>query len=764
MTPRHVALSLAVAGALLASPGTSAIRAEDPPPEPEYVMFDLGDFAPAAINDRGDMLLNSSSGAPVAFVGTLNERDELEIRIVPPVFPGPVIGRALTPDGNVVGISRAGEDLDFGSPPMEPGVLVPYDRGFRTVGGGHLVLEPFVFPGYQSPSAQRSEGWAVNASGLVAGDSTTVSNFEYRATTWGGDGKPKVLSTSLSRARGINSAGKVVGFTREGFPTRVTLWYQGGEFPIDLPDSFSASAADINDKDQVVGSRDVLTPGNPPYPHAFLTQLDGVTVASNVDLGVLPTGRDSAATAINEEGVVVGHSSALVPKTRPEDPDLFEYRAVRWKARVIAELKALVDPESPGILFDTQSQQPVPFELTTATAINEAGDILCTGTQGGSPANHAYLLRARVTGLSVSPRAVAFGEVPAGDTAEQAIVVTNRSAETQRVRLGRTKKPFAVTGETKFILAPGEQRTVTVRAGVKDDGDFSGELVFSADLAAPVTASLSVTGVPPIAIDPATVDFGRTWGKGVRDVTLTNRRNVRVTAGIFVGKRAFALPGGKNVVLEALQSKTVQVEFAPTVVPETVGALTVKPDAARAAPSSATLRGQGASTLRVRSVTGEVTIRHGVGPFDILEEGDELAFDAEIATGIESGVTVVFPDGGTMDLRQLTQLRVATLVLAPDRRDVEIQLRVGQMKAEITPQKSIDTNFDVATPTATASVRGTTFDVIYDEATGTSTTRVTEGKVLVTPADPLLKKVMVKAGKQVHVTSTTISALEAYIP
>lgn len=60
-------------------------------------------------------------------------------------------------------------------------------------------------------------------------------------------------------------------------------------------------------------------------------------------------------------------------------------------------------------------------------------------------------------------------------------------------------------------------------------------------------------------------------------------------------------------------------------------------------------------------------------------------------------------------------------------------------------------DFRVKTPTDVSSVRGTRFTVRYDARTQVSTTLVEEGVVQVTPTNPSLKPVTLRAGERVEV-------------
>lgn len=758
--PRTPWFRLAALAAALAA-GDGGLRADEPPAAYEYVMHALGAVDAAGLNDAGLMVLNTDVGGalPRSYLAVLNAQNERETTLIPgiPGSNGSVTARRISESGVVVGIAHGGDVLE------ERGTgtgIHPFFRGFRHGGAttdlGYLDILQIGIPLEQDYFA--SEAFDISSTGRIVGQLRTAPvATQYRAVVWAaGAAPPVLLSAAQSCATAVDTSGRIVGWTRSGILQRATLWHEGGEHDIDVAGSFVATPHDMNDQGQVVGARLVISPPNPPYDHAFLTQLNGTAVASNVDLGVLPTGRDSRALAINEAGLVVGSSSVEY------SPGLFEERAARWKDGVIADLNALVDPDSPGVPRDEQTTIPLPWRVTRAVDVNASGAILCRGTvdAGSGPELRSFLLKPKVAGLDVQPRALSFGDVPAGDKAEREVLVSNGTSETLKIRLAKPAKPFTLAAPAPFALAPGASKIVRVRLAMKDDGDASGALVVSSDRGSNVTATLSARSVAPIRITPAPLDFGKVWGTATDEVTLTNLSQKRIRVALSGVKKPFALRGPASFVLEPESTRDVVLDLEPTAPGEVRGSLVVTPSTARAASTTVALAGAGASTIRVRTVTGEVTHREGVGDFEFLEEGAELDENREIATGVESGVELEFPDGGTMTLRELTQIRTATLFFAPDRRDVVIQLEVGEVKAKITPRKTLETNFEVATPIATAGVRGTEFETVHDEATGTTTVRVTEGKVEVAPTGAGLKKVLVRAGRQVRVTADSVSKPE----
>jgi probable HAF family extracellular repeat protein len=178
-----------------------------------------------------------------------------------------------------------------------------------------------------------------------------------------------------SEATGINSAGQVVGESTSSRlqSPRATLWQASG-VAVDLNTFLSAgsswvleTASAINDSGQIVGSGQING-----QSHAYrLTLPSGGGTAAIIDLGTLPGGTGSAATAISGNGLVVG--TADVPN--PSDPlGGTVGHAFLYSAGTMTDLGTL-----PGG-FDSQ-----------AAGVNDAGAVVGIATVGGMSPQHAFL-------------------------------------------------------------------------------------------------------------------------------------------------------------------------------------------------------------------------------------------------------------------------------------------------------------------------------------------------------------------------------------
>jgi probable HAF family extracellular repeat protein len=173
------------------------------------------------------------------------------------------------------------------------------------------------------------------------------------------------LGGPWSQAAGINDAGKVVGGSPASDEGGVHAFlYSGGQMSdLGTLGGSQSYASDINNTDKVVGSSNTNDFNQPE--RAFL--YSGGVMS---DLGTLG-GDQSRAFGINDADKVVGSS----------DVGDGTIHAFLYSDGVMRDLNSLI-PANSG------------FELTSAAAINDNGDIVGYGYNQGSPGpEHAFLLR-----------------------------------------------------------------------------------------------------------------------------------------------------------------------------------------------------------------------------------------------------------------------------------------------------------------------------------------------------------------------------------
>ena len=158
-------------------------------------------------------------------------------------------------------------------------------------------------------------------------------------------GKKAILSIGecggSSYVNAINNAGQVVGWDSD----QPFVWKDGLTTPLSLLGSNAdgSQAVDINDKGQAVGYSNIRTTDE-SILHAVLWQPKG----KNKDLGILPGGKYSKASGINQSGQVVGWA----------DTSNKMKHAVLWQGGMIKDL---------GLLQNNATQ---------ATKINNRGTVV----------------------------------------------------------------------------------------------------------------------------------------------------------------------------------------------------------------------------------------------------------------------------------------------------------------------------------------------------------------------------------------------------
>jgi hypothetical protein len=140
----------------------------------------------------------------------------------------------------------------------------------------------------------------------------------------------------------------------------------------------------------------------------------------------------------------------------------------------------------------------------------------------------------------------------------------------------------------------------------------------------------------------------------------------------------------------------------------------------------------------IRELTGEVELkRAGTSVFVTARAGDSVAQDTIVSTGFRS-TAIIAVGSSVITVRPLTRLSLAEIQTSSDTERLNVNLQTGRVRVEVNPPAGARANFTVQGPSATASVRGTSFE--FD----TVNLRVNEGRVAFSGASGLAA--MVNAG------------------
>jgi len=152
----------------------------------------------------------------------------------------------------------------------------------------------------------------------------------------------------------------------------------------------------------------------------------------------------------------------------------------------------------------------------------------------------------------------------------------------------------------------------------------------------------------------------------------------------------------------------------------------------------------------IREMTGTVELKTpGSEKWVAAKQGDRIQEATIISTGFKS-TAMLSIGNSTLLVRALTRMSLEALMNQDETDTINIGLSTGRVRADIKPPAGSKTNVSIQTPSSTASVRGTVFDL------NTVAIRVIEGTVsFQSPGDPAQRPVMVGAGQQSWVDTET---------
>jgi hypothetical protein len=112
----------------------------------------------------------------------------------------------------------------------------------------------------------------------------------------------------------------------------------------------------------------------------------------------------------------------------------------------------------------------------------------------------------------------------------------------------------------------------------------------------------------------------------------------------------------------------------------------------------------------IREISGTVELKaSGAADWSPARRGQEVGRNTVISTGFRSTALIVLGNS-TILVQPLTRLSVEELVRSGGGERVSLNLRAGRVRADVSPPLNGTTEFTVRSPTATASVRGTSFE------------------------------------------------------
>jgi len=112
----------------------------------------------------------------------------------------------------------------------------------------------------------------------------------------------------------------------------------------------------------------------------------------------------------------------------------------------------------------------------------------------------------------------------------------------------------------------------------------------------------------------------------------------------------------------------------------------------------------------ITEITGTVEIkRAGSANFVPARVGEQLAWDTIVSTGFKS-TALITAGSSVITVQPLTRLTLSELSSSAGTETINVGLQTGRVRVDVNPPAGTQTNMTVRAPSATASVRGTSFE------------------------------------------------------
>lgn len=143
---------------------------------------------------------------------------------------------------------------------------------------------------------------------------------------------------------------------------------------------------------------------------------------------------------------------------------------------------------------------------------------------------------------------------------------------------------------------------------------------------------------------------------------------------------------------------------------------------------------QAAAVLTV--ISGDVQTRFGGSGFASATDGAVLYVGSTVRTSADARAVITLFEGSTIELEPASDITIQEATIRSTSTIVQLAQSVGRSWHVVTHLTTADSRYEVRTPAATASVRGTAFEVAVDDGLSGPTTTVTttEGRVGTTDA------------------------------
>lgn len=118
----------------------------------------------------------------------------------------------------------------------------------------------------------------------------------------------------------------------------------------------------------------------------------------------------------------------------------------------------------------------------------------------------------------------------------------------------------------------------------------------------------------------------------------------------------------------------------------------------------------------IEQVEGTVEVQlAGETEWQAVEVGNVVPIDARISTGFGAEAVLIVGENATVTVKSLTRLQIGELAREEGVERSELNLQVGRIEGQVREADVGNTDFELSTPVATASVRGTGFSAEVGE-------------------------------------------------
>ena len=184
--------------------------------------------------------------------------------------------------------------------------------------------------------------------------------------------------------------------------------------------------------------------------------------------------------------------------------------------------------------------------------------------------------------LVATPGSVSFGNVTVGSSGSQSVTLTNSGASAIGIsQAAATGTGFSISGLSPMTLNAGQTTTFMAKFAPTSTGSAAGAVTISSN-ASNATLTVDMVGVgtqPHLSANPSVVSFGSlaVGNSSLISVTLTNTGtgSIAISSGSASGS-GFSMTGLSAATLNAGQSTSFNVKFAPTAAGAASGAVPTK--------------------------------------------------------------------------------------------------------------------------------------------------------------------------------------------